>query len=240
MIYLLFSLISCEAAPEAYIVQPLPRENMNYLTISPPCGGVIKGRSHLLSEPGSLNPISWKIVTPSAGKCSIQLSYGTDFSLYHTLIPIDNSTDSMGWFPCGSQEGLESKIFQFPPGVTCDSCTLQWIWQNKVATYYQCIDVEITGGKDVACYGKCKNGGFCSDGLCICQDGWVGTYCEHDEAAEPVHILRLFIAFAILLLIIGLLVFLIWSRANGKNMTDTEKLLFFRKLRFCLPEENMK
>ena len=43
MIFLFSFFVLSSAAPEAYLVQPLPRENMNYLTISPPCGGVPKG-----------------------------------------------------------------------------------------------------------------------------------------------------------------------------------------------------
>ena len=58
MIFLFSFCVLSSAAPEAYLVQPLPRENMNYLTISPPCGGVPKGKAHLLTEPGSLNPVS--------------------------------------------------------------------------------------------------------------------------------------------------------------------------------------
>ena len=240
MLLLLVSLVSCHGAPDAYLVQPLPREGMSYLTVSPPCGGIPKGRAHLLSEPGSLNPVAWKIVTPSAGTCSLQLSYGTDFASYHTLIPTDNSTDSTGWFPCGAEEGLQSKIFAFPPGVTCDMCTLQWIWKNKVATYYQCIDIEITGGNDSACYGKCKNEGYCSDGLCVCKEGWAGNFCEKDATAEPVHILRLFIALMVLLCVVGGLAYLIWARAHGQNMTETEKLLIFRRLKCCMPEEELQ
>ena len=239
MIYLLLPLMFCEAAPEASLIEPLPRENMNYLTISPPCGGVGKGRSHFLSEPNSLNPVTWKIVTPSSGKCSLRLSYGTDFSTYHTLTPTDNSTDSMGWFVCGEKEGIESKIFKFPEGITCDSCTLQWIWENKVATYYQCSDIEITGGKDNACYGKCKNAGFCSDGLCVCEEGWAGTFCEVDVAAEPVNILRLFIVLMVLVVVVALLSYLVWIRAHMRDKSVTERLFLFRKLRFCLPEEEL-
>lgn len=239
MIFLLAVLVSCQAVPDAYLVQPLPREKMT-LTTSPPCGGVPKGHSHLLSEPGSLNPISWKIITPASGKCSVKLSYGTDFATYHTLISTDNSTDSFGWFTCGETVGLHTKVFQFPAGVTCDACTLQWIWENNLGTYYECIDIEITGGKDSACYGKCKNEGYCSDGLCVCAQGWTGTFCELDTAVEPVHILRMFILFMVLLCIVGVLSYLIWIRAHGGNMTETEKLLFFRRMRFCLPEENLE
>lgn len=86
--YFFLVIFLSKADPEAFVVQPLPRSNS--LTKSPPCGGAPKGKSHLLSEPGSFNPISWQILTPSLGKCSVRLSYGTDVSNYHTLIPTDN------------------------------------------------------------------------------------------------------------------------------------------------------
>jgi hypothetical protein len=214
-------------------VQPLPRDSMKYLTITPPCGGTAKGRAHVLSEPGSLNPVSWQIVTPAAGLCSVRLLLGTDFAPEHTLVPSDNSTDDMGWFPCGDAAGLFTKDFQFPEGLTCDSCTLQWVWQNKVATYYQCVDLEITVGVDSACYGKCKNGGFCSEGLCLCPGDWRGTFCELDNSTSDVHILGLFVTFMLLSLIVGLLVFLIYSRVRGKP-SQTEKLFASRYLGSCL------
>lgn len=234
MIYLLIGILSCEALPEAYVVQPLPRSSV--LTKSPPCGGVSKGKSHLLSEPGSLNPISWEVITPSVGKCTVKLSYGTDISTYHILIPTDNSTDVSGWFACGDEKGLHSKIFTFPPGVSCDICTLQWIWDTESVTYYQCIDIEITEGIDSACYGKCKNGGFCSEGLCVCPNNLVGVYCEHEARAESVSIVNLFLALIILLLITGVLLLLLWLRSKQK-LTATEELIYRRCFPCLLPNE---
>lgn len=216
-----------KADPEAFVVQPLPRSNS--LTKSPPCGGAPKGKSHLLSEPGSFNPISWQILTPSLGKCSVRLSYGTDVSNYHTLIPIDNSTDINGWFPCGDESGLHSKIFYFPKGSSCDICTLQWIWDTLSITYYQCIDIEIIEGIDSACYGKCKNGGYCNEGLCVCTQDWAGIYCESDARVHPVNIVGLFLTLICLLIIVGILLFLIKDRLKRKPF-ETEKILY---LRYC-------
>ncbi|OMJ83507.1 hypothetical protein SteCoe_15538 [Stentor coeruleus] len=236
IVYLLIGLLSCEAFPEAYVVQPLPRSSI--LTKSPPCGGIPKGKSHLLSEPGSLNPISWEVITPSTGKCSVKLSYGTDISTYHTLVPTDNSTDINGWFDCGDEKGLHSKIFMFPSGVSCDICTLQWIWNTELITYYQCIDIEIIEGVDSACYGKCKNGGYCSEGLCVCPNSWVGVYCEHEAKIESVSIVNLFIALMILLFIAMLLLFILFIRTKQK-LTETEKLFLRRFCPCLLPQDQI-
>ncbi len=236
MLYLLYGLTVVSAAPEAYLVQPLSRENMNYLTISPPCGGIPKGRAHLLSEPGSLNPVTWRIVTPSSGRCTVKISYGNDLTSYQTLIPSDNSTDSMGWFPCGEEEGLETKDFYIPDNRTCESCTLQWTWENKVATYYQCSDIEITESKDAKCIGKCKNGGLCSDGFCLCQGEWGGHYCEIDLHSEPVNILALFLVLMVLSIIAGALYYFLKIR-DDKYRYETERLFIHR---YCWCFENQQ
>ena len=74
----------------------------------------------------------------------------------------------------------------------------------------------------------------------MCQEGWTGTFCEHDVTTEPVHILRLFLTLVVLIGIVAVLVILIRARTHGNKMTETEKLLFFRRLRFCLPEEDIQ
>jgi hypothetical protein len=225
MIYFSLIFAYAQAGPDAYLVQPLPREKMSYLSLTPPCGGVPKGKTHLLTEPGSLNPVSWKIVTASESECALRLSYGTDFSSYSTLVPVDSPADDMGWFKCGQAEGIESKIFQFPLAKTCDQCTLQWVWKTQTDTYYQCIDIEIAGGSDASCYGKCKNGGYCSDGLCICTENWGGNYCEEDISYVHTSILWLFLCFMILLIITGVLAFLVF---NSFQRTKTKTFELFK------------
>lgn len=226
MILSFLYILSVESRPDAFIVQPLPRDQMSSLTVSPPCGGIPKGKSHMLSQPGSYNPISWQIIVPSAGNCSLKIIFGNDYSQQHTLIPTDNSTDSSGFFPCGSSEGIFSKIFKFPIDVSCDSCTLQWVWENNVGTYYQCSDIEILEDIDAACYGKCQNQGYCSEGLCVCKEGFVGTFCEIDSTADKVNILALFISFMVLVSIASCLLMSLYWRMNMSKPSFTEKRCF--------------
>lgn len=220
------------ASPLAVVVQPLPRDTMASPSTEPPCGGVARGKSHLLSQPGSLNPISWKVITPSAGTCSLKLIYGSEYSDPHTLYPIDDSADASGNFPCGQEQGLFKKIVQFPED-SCDSCTLIWIWQNEVSTYYHCVDVEITQDKDSACYGKCQNGGFCSDGLCICEEGYSGTFCQLDGRGGSSSVLGLFCAL-VLLFVTFLYLLITYSRISKGQSLYVERLIF-RRFCFWLP-----
>ena len=238
MFYLLVSLISCQAAPNGYIVEPIPRDNMKTFTTNPPCGGIPKGKSHLLSEPGSINPIAWKITSPSSGKCMVKISYNSDFSSFQILSPNDNSTDENGWFSCGSEAGHFTKNYIFPSEYTCEKCTLQWIWQTNNTFYYQCIDIEIQEGTGSSCEGKCKNGGYCVGGICKCPQEWVGTHCEHSSTAEPVHVLRLFIIFILLLAIVCLLGGLIYLRNRREKNTETERLFYKRYLPCLAPSED--
>jgi hypothetical protein len=186
-------------AQDAVVVQPLPRDHMTQITTSPPCGGVPKGKSHLLSQPGSLNKVSWKVLKPAPGNCTVKLIYGNEYTQQHTLLPHKDDEGSNGSFKCGENSGVFAKVFKFPSGVSCDSCTLQWIWVNSYGTFYHCIDIEITDLPDSSCYGRCKNGGFCSEGMCKCEPGFFGTFCELDGRSEPVHILVLFISIMVLL-----------------------------------------
>lgn len=236
MIYLLFIALHVQSRPEAYLLQPLPRDKMSSLAVVAPCGGIEKGRSHLLSQPGSFNPISWKIVVPSPGKCTVKVMFGSEFSEQHILIPTDNSTDSLGSFPCGDSEGSYSKIFKFPDGVSCDSCTLQWVWESSLTTYYMCSDIEILEDKDAACYGKCKNGGFCNEGLCICPEDFIGTFCEIDDRFDPVNIILLFIALLILTIIATILLLMLFWRFKRSKPSYLERLCF-EKCCFWLPNK---
>jgi hypothetical protein len=234
MILLLLLALPVQPRPEAYLLQPLPRDKMSSLAVVAPCGGVMKGKSHFLAQPGSFNPISWHVVVPSAGTCTLRVMFGTEFSEQHVLVPTDNSTDSFGFFPCGESEGSFSKVFKFPDEVSCDSCTLQWVWKSSLETYYLCSDIEILEDKDAACYGKCKNGGFCNEGLCVCPDGFIGTFCETDDRFDPVNILYLFLALMFLMIVASILLSLLFWRFRKSRPSYIERLCF-EKCCFWLP-----
>jgi hypothetical protein len=54
-----------EFHPSALLISPVPRKHTpTSISNVAPCSGTEKGFSHLLAEPGSLNPISWKVDVP--------------------------------------------------------------------------------------------------------------------------------------------------------------------------------
>ena len=84
-----------ESLPDALLISPVPRKHTPHnLAGERPCSGMEKGLSHLLAEPGSLNPISWKIDMPDeTGTCTIRMSNEGDFGDFITLMPTDGSAD---------------------------------------------------------------------------------------------------------------------------------------------------
>ena len=176
-----------ESLPDALLISPVPRKHTPHnLAGERPCSGMEKGLSHLLAEPGSLNPISWKIDMPDeTGTCTIRMSNEGDFGDFITLMPTDGSADENGIFPCGREMIYsETKDVIFPE-YNCYECTLQWIWFTSTGTYYQCADVQITDTYVASCFGKCRNGGVCSEGICKCPEGFRGDYCQKSgEAAS--------------------------------------------------------
>lgn len=99
-------------------------------------------------------------------------------SKLHTVYPIDKSADETGYFPCGrTQTGFEAKEIRFPEDLTCDQCILQVEWATERGKIETCADVFISGAQMPECFGKCLNGGICSNGLCSCPDNFEGTNC---------------------------------------------------------------
>jgi hypothetical protein len=192
---------------DALLVQPIPRDKTsNYMLGHPPCGERPKGPAHYIADPGSLNPIAWSVRQPSPNaNCTVKLSHGTDFAGYEVLEPIDKSSDESGWFPClRHKSDVEGKVVSFPKNLTCDSCTIQLTIQTEEGMHYQCSDVAIVDNTSTGCYGKCKNGGVCFQGECICLEGFVGTYCEKlaTDGDGNVNYLGYFVLFVILVLIL--------------------------------------
>ncbi|CAG9319667.1 unnamed protein product [Blepharisma stoltei] len=240
--FLLVSIVSAETNPEAIIIEPLPRvDSQPSLIGHPPCGSSTKGKSHLLSDPGSLNPISWLVKTPSpTGNCTLRLSHGTDYSIYETLLPTDNSANSTGYFPCGRKaSSTEFKIVVFPSKIICDLCTLQWIWETEKGTHYQCIDVEISNTVQSSCFGKCLNGGVCVDKECQCVQGYSGQFCQKTaEEAEGVNHLEIFAVFVVLLLLAGILGLVVYWQVHHSQIPRSEELFLKRHMGWCMRGRN--
>jgi hypothetical protein len=132
--------------PEAVLIDPVPRKDTTGLVKDvAPCGGKPHGSAHILAEPGSINPVSWMVTSPSENSnCTVRLLDANNANDFKTLLPTDGSGDEMGKFSCGRQELYqETKNFIFPE-YFCDDCTLQWIWETYSGNYYQCADIKIT------------------------------------------------------------------------------------------------
>ena len=128
MLVLVFQMFSLTLAqePRAILTYPVPRLHTKHdLKDVEPCGGMSQGKAHVLSEPGSLNPISWMVeAAHTEGLCMIRLSDGHEQGTYTTLFPTDGSADKFGNFPCGREVSYtETKDVIFPD-FFCDSCTL--------------------------------------------------------------------------------------------------------------------
>ena len=148
-----------------------------------PCGGAKAGRVHFDADAGSKAYVMWRTIHPDlTGNCTIRLGDGlTDApDEFETLFPLDGSADkTSGKFPCGrTTTSMEGKEIKFPKNMTCDSCTLQILWETKISgSMYMCSDVELLSGELSDCSGQCMNGGVCLNGACVCRHGFEGKFC---------------------------------------------------------------
>ena len=180
-----------------------------------PCGGFPRGRVHFDAQPGSKAMISWKTKFPDVkGNCTLKLGSKSDSGSFTTLLPVDGSGNkNKGKFPCGRESSSqEYKIIKFPANTTCDSCTLQLVWDTKAAgKLNMCADISILSGDKIKdCSGQCSNGGICLNGECECRKGFQGKFCEVVEyipdKTNYTMYLKYFLFFIIMvLIIIGLL-----------------------------------
>jgi hypothetical protein len=114
--------------------------------------------------------------------CTVRISPGLDFESNFTLLtPVKSEVDKKGTFPCGRMKGFESKQFQLPEDYVCDQCTLQWTWITPKGNFYSCSDLIINGNTIQDCIAKCKNGGACFNGKCLCTENFYGEFCENNS-----------------------------------------------------------
>lgn len=223
--------------PEALLVQPIPRNKTDtHVVGKSPCGGAVKGPSHYLAEPGSLNPVAWSVRTPSlTGNCTLSLGH-TQTSVYTILYPLDVQTDSSGRFPCGRTKAYMERVeIEYPNSFTCDGCVLQWAWETETGTFYQCVDLEISAGQKSACFGKCKNGGVCVNDQCECIVGFTGLYCESGDTGETHQsLIQVFLLFLLVLLILLLVALATYIYVNNFRLSRPNYLIFKRYSPWCL------
>jgi hypothetical protein len=128
------------------LIDPLPRTGTTVeMSTEAPCGGIAKGKGHLLCEPGSLNPVGWTVeASVPKALCQVSVIDPNDPTRNQLLTPTDDTADEAGWFPCAQATIYdESKDFVFPTFV-CNECSIQWILKAADGTqFYQCADVAI-------------------------------------------------------------------------------------------------
>lgn len=223
--------------PEAILVQPIPRNKTDTHTVGKsPCGGAVKGPSHYLAEPGSLNPVAWSVRTPSlTGNCSLALGRSETHG-FTTLFPLDVQTDGAGRFPCGrTKMYMERVSIEYPNSYTCDGCVLQWTWETEIGVFYQCVDLEIYAGARSSCFGKCRNDGVCVNDQCECVVGFAGLYCEKEDVEASQQSVFWLFMFSLLILLILLIVALVtYIYVNNFRISRSSYIFFKRYQPWCL------
>jgi hypothetical protein len=173
-----------EQLPEAKVIVPIRRKDTSHTALNiAPCGGVNKRKADTLTNKGSIFNIIWETINPaSQANCTVKLSPGIESESNFTLLyRLDSATDSNGAFPCGRVKGFESQQFKLPDDYVCDQCTVQWAWHTEYGVLYSCSDVIINGNKIEECLARCKNGGACFNGKCLCKEGFYGDFCENSS-----------------------------------------------------------
>jgi hypothetical protein len=171
--------------PEAQVILPIRRRDTSQAVLNQgPCGGVKKRKADTLTNKGSPLQVMWEVITPMAGgNCTVKLSPGleneSNFTALRPLnLPIYNKEYS---FPCGRVKGFESQQFELPEDYVCDQCTLQWTWRTSFGNLYSCSDIIINGNKINDCLARCKNGGACFNGKCLCTEDYYGDFCQYNK-----------------------------------------------------------
>ena len=171
-----------EQIPEAKVILPIRRKDTSHTSLNiSPCGGVEKRKADTLTNKASIFNVIWETISRAlSANCTVKLSPGLESeSNFTLLIPIDIQTDSNGSFPCSRVKGFESQQFKLPDDYECDQCTVQWAWHTEKGVLYSCSDVIINGNKIDECLARCKNGGACFNGKCLCKEGTHGDFCEY-------------------------------------------------------------
>lgn len=125
--------------------------------------------------------------------------------------------------------------------MTCDMCTLQWVWETDEGVHFQCADIVISE-ETSDCFGKCNNGGVCVQGECVCLEGFYGTYCDYEGVSgiETENILGYFLAFVIMVIVLLILSAIVYFLVNQKRLPRTVHLFFIRYFPWCIRNDNVR
>lgn len=126
--------------------------------------------------------VQWRSLNPGENStCMIRIGTGLDDEASFSLLtPLNEKANEEGWFRCGGySNAYESRTFRLPNEISCESCTVQLIWNSSGELHYQCADITVMNEKVPLCMGKCHNGGACVNGKCVCRERYYGDFCEY-------------------------------------------------------------
>jgi Ca2+/Na+ antiporter len=211
------SKIRKENIPQSQVVLPIRRIGTSNMQMDiGPCGGIEKKEANTLTTKGSSINFIWEILVPeNSGNCTVKISNGMqNEESFKLLRPTEGKVNEDGSFLCGREKGFEYKDFILPDDYECDGCTLQWKWSTAYGDVYSCSDIIINGGTLEKCMGRCRNGGSCFNGKCLCLEGFSGDFCE--EESEQTSLAWLWYLLGILLLV-GLiyLIYKYWDKIKN-------------------------
>jgi hypothetical protein len=115
------------------------------------------------------------------GNCTVKISPGLEKEDNFTLLYPKDIDTTDGSFPCGRIKGFETHQFSLPEDYVCDQCTIQWTWNTQYGKLYSCSDIVINGLYIDKCITRCRNGGACFNGKCICPDKFYGEFCQYES-----------------------------------------------------------
>ena len=222
-----------ENMPHSQVVLPIRRMGSSNMEMNiGPCGGIEKKAANTLTTKGSSINFIWEILVPeNTGNCTVKISNGMqNEESFQLLKPVNGKVNDDGSFICGREKGFEYKDFILPDDYECDGCTLQWKWSTAYGDVYSCSDIIINGGSLGKCMGRCRNGGTCFNGKCLCLEGFSGEFCE--DGSEQTSFAWLW--YLLLLLLIGAIIYLIYK------YWDKIKALFRQTTSWIYPNSKNK
>ena len=148
-------------------------------------------------------------------------------------MPLDGSGDEKGSFACGRNDiSFEAKEVRLPQDANCDNCILQLEWKTERGKINTCADISVSGAEVSECFGKCMNGGICSNGACLCSEEFEGSNCQYAKEADDGGVssglfsnLMVLLVYAILIsIIVGLFALAYYFLQEAKKKVEANKL----------------
>lgn len=142
---MLVMILACLVVTQVFgmgITEPSPRtadENEEYDMSVAPCGEIAKGPTTVTYTAGANITVKWEIEEDQANGGGVVNFF---------LMDSDNDKDPVPLGEIVIESDQYETNFTLPEGVTCDNCTLQWVFtpaaeEDEEMSLYQCADIEI-------------------------------------------------------------------------------------------------